>query len=446
MDAEVPSLDPPRLPANITTMIFQSMSLRDRFTCALVCKAWAQEAAAATHLVLRDVQDLSCLQSWLEKHGEHVQVLQLHQCPDSAVLTDQCPDSAVLTALPCPQLKDLLLWGSPWGGLSIDSSVWRDITTATKLTSVSLGEVQTASRHADVVSALAALPGLEQLTWNSVTCGQQWWLHDRMPLHKLTKLSALQLCFVGAAGDLEDLGLLTRLQDLSLVHVSSASEWIAAGCPGLQELNALTRLKVTDYFHDIPSSVCQLTALQQLDVSGVSQTGLNKLSPLTGLTHLCVRDLHPGPVDAPLQLPGLQHLEVQFLMDTVPMSGLGSCTQLLDLALSNVDLIAGLGPDSMLLPTTLQRLEMHNCWVSAPDDDTVPGSWQQVFSGPERLPHLTSLKMIDMDPDLQHADMECVVACCSNLKLLFLEPLRNSFTSALTRLPGLTSFTLGQVL
>jgi len=102
-------------------MMIQSMSLSGRFTCALVCKAWAEEAAAATRsIILRDrIQDLSCLQRWLEKHGGQVEVLQLYWC---------C-DSAVLTALPCPQLQDLLLWG---GLMSLHSRVWSDLAAATK--------------------------------------------------------------------------------------------------------------------------------------------------------------------------------------------------------------------------------------------------------------------------------------------------------------------------
>jgi len=89
-----------RMPSNFITMMMKSMSLSDRFTCALVCKAWAEKAAAATHsIILRNrVQDLSCLQRWLEKHGRQVEILQLHDCRDSAVLT----------ALPCLQVHYLL--------------------------------------------------------------------------------------------------------------------------------------------------------------------------------------------------------------------------------------------------------------------------------------------------------------------------------------------------
>jgi len=157
MDAAAHYLDLSRVPPNFVTMLLQSMSLSDRFTCALVCKAWAEAATAVTHSIILEhwMKYLSCLQCWLEKHGHQLKVLQLHQCRGAA-----------LTALPCPQLQDLLLW-SP----SVSSRVWSDVAAATKLTSVTLAYVKTASQQADVVSALTALPDLEQLTWDSSESG-----------------------------------------------------------------------------------------------------------------------------------------------------------------------------------------------------------------------------------------------------------------------------------
>jgi len=58
-------------------------------------------------------------------------------------------------------------------------------------------------------------------------------------LQKLTQLTALKVSCIAEAEALEHLGGLTRLQDLSL---GAAVDWAAAGCPGLQELKALTRL------------------------------------------------------------------------------------------------------------------------------------------------------------------------------------------------------------
>jgi len=420
MDAGAPPMD---VPLNVLTTILNSMSLTDRFTCALVCKAWAEAAAAAARsIILRDrMQDLSCLQRWLEKHGGQVEVFQLHQRRDAA-----------LTALPCPQLQDLLLRGS----LSLDGSVWDDIASAIKLTSVSLDGVQTPSQQADVVSALTALPDLEQLTWRSVSCGQQSVLTDSLLLQKLTKLTALKLAFIGAAEALQHLGLLTRLQGLSLCVTH---HWAAAGCPGLQELKALTRLDLAPAM-DLPPSVSLLTALQQLEVPRATPTALNKLSGLPGLTQLCVQCLEDlSPESPPLQLPGLQHLEVDEGEGTMPVSYLGRCTQLCVLKLSHSRLSC---PGSLVAGSMLQHLELRGYRIIAADGVADPVSWQQVFPGPGQLPHLTSLKMMGPKPVLQHADMERVVAYCSSLQVLYVDNIQNHLASALARLSGLTSLIL----
>jgi len=164
------------------------------------------------------------------------------------------------------------------------------------------------------------LPDLEQLTWSGVTCGQQLALTDSRLLHKLKKLTALKLEFVAEAEALEHLGLLTRLQDLGL---AVTSDWAAAGCPGLQELKALTQLELKGGIGAIPSSISHLTALQQLDAPSATPAALNKLSTLTYLR------LDYLKTCCPLQLPGLQHLKVTMQVRGItPMSFLGgSATQ-----------------------------------------------------------------------------------------------------------------------
>jgi len=299
--------------------------------------------------------------------------------------------------------------------------------------------VETTSQQAVVVSALTALPDLQQLAWWSVRRrgGQQWWLTDSMLLQKLTKLTALRLDDVKARA-LEHLGGLTRLQDLS---IGAAADWAAAGCPGLRELKALTRLELSwAGFNDLPASVSQLTALRQLDVPRATPTALSKLSALTGLTQLRVFELVDlSSATPPLQLTGLQHFEVvDGDDDTIPISFLASCTQLQVLKLYDINL----SPGSMVASTMLQRLELDGCGVSAADAAADDASWQQVFPGPGRLRHLTSLMMGNPYPDLQQADIECVVACCSSLQVLHLQTLPDNSASALACLPGLTSLTL----
>jgi len=103
LDAAAPS-DLLHLPVNFISMMLQSMSLRDRFTCALVCTGWAEAATAVTRsIVLRPrVKDLSCLQRWLEKHGGQLKALQLNQYNYTDVYPLPQPlgqHTAVLTAL-----------------------------------------------------------------------------------------------------------------------------------------------------------------------------------------------------------------------------------------------------------------------------------------------------------------------------------------------------------
>jgi len=161
-------------------------------------------------------------------------------------------------------------------------------------------------------------------------------------LQKLTKLTALRLDYVAEAEALEHLGGLTRLQDLSIAV--TPDDWAVAGCPGLQDLKALTRLYLSNLPDGMSASVSQLTALQRLGVQQVGPTALNKLSALTWLTRLGVgafQTLRPG--SPPLQLSGLRHLEVvDGWNDTLPMSFLASCTQLR--ILKPCDIILSPGP------------------------------------------------------------------------------------------------------
>jgi len=433
MVAPAVALDLSLAPMDIITVVLQYFCDKDRFTCALVCKACSNAAAAATRKIKvwqPTVQTFNCLQQWLQNHGHHLVVLQLHECGGLA-----------LTALPCAQLQDLMLHGDCQDGsnINVSSRVWGDIAAATKLTSLALQALQTASQQADVVSALTALQDLEQLTWHDVQCSGERQLCDSLLLQHLTKLTALDIERVSAAAFIH-VGSLTKLQYLS---VSAAADWAAAGCPGLQELKALTRIKSGQRVEDIPASVSQLTALQELDVFTATPTALNRLQALTGLTHLHVRWLEGLSLAIPpLQLPGLQHLMLADWSNSgpMPMSFLASCTQLRVMTLWAIDLR---GPGSLVASTMLQHLVLGGCGLSAADGVAGgPASWQQVFPGPGRLPHLTSLQLSCMRPDLQVVDIERVVACCSSLQALHLTTLQDSFVSALVQLSGLTRLKL----
>jgi len=425
-----PFLDLSHAGPDIITAVLKSMPLRARFSCALVCKAWAEAAVAATSSIILEhkMQDLSGFQRWMEKHGNQVMVLQLH-----------AGYSAALTALPCcAKLQDLLLHGTCCQYVSIGSRTWGDISSSTKLTSVSLSYVQTASQQADVVAALTALPNLEQLTWCDVHCSETGQLTDSSLLQRMTGLTSLELQFVTAAA-LQHLGSLTKLQHLS---ISDAEDWAAAGCPGLQELKALTSLYLdSNNRFDLPASISQLTALQQLDVCRATPTALNLLQVLTGLTQLYVWQVTDlSPESPPLKLPGLQHLVLSDPGDgTMCMSYLASCTHLQHLELQSYRFK---GPGSLVASTMLQHLELFSCSIAAADGAAAPFSWEQIFPGPGQLPHLTSLELFYKQPPLQPADIEGAVVSATNLKVLRLDRLHSTCAPALARLPDLTSLQL----
>jgi len=429
MDAARP-LDLSLAPLDMITVVMRNLCDKDRFTCALVCKAWAKAAAAATSDVIiwkPTLQRFNCFQQWLEKHGNQLVVLKLRGC-----------GGAALIALPCAQLQDLVLQGDfDFGAddhINIDSRVWGDIAASTNLTAVVLSGVKTASQQADVVSALTALRGLKQLTWYNVWCSGEQQLSDSLLLQHLTKLTALDVHPV-SAGALDHLGSLTKLQYLSIIAKKGSA---AAGCPGLGELKALTRLQL-DGVEDIPAPVCQLTALQELHMWKATPTALSSLQALTGLTQLHVRQLEGLSLHTPpLQLPGLQHLLLSTwgAWGSMPLSFLASCTQLHHLKLWTINLS---GPGSLVVSTMLQHLALSQFSLGAAAGVAGgPVSWQQVFPGPGRMPRLTSLQLSKVQPDLQQGDMEHVVACCSSLRALQLTTMQDSFASALAQLSGLT--------
>jgi len=244
------------------------------------------------------------------------------------------------------------------------------------------------------VAALTALPDLQHLTWRHVKCSGERQLSDSLLLHPLTTLTAVKLRPVSAAA-LEHLGSLTKLRYLG---VSGAEG--CAGCPGLQELMALTTLQLWLDAEDLPASVFQLTALQELNVLKATPTALNKLQTITGLTQLLVHQLSGLSLESPLlQLPSLQHLVLCGCPAHMPVSFLAGCTELQVLELRAVKLSA---PGSLVASTMLQHLILQDCWLSAADGVAGgPVSWQHVFPGPGRLPHLTSLQLSMVQPGLQ---------------------------------------------
>lgn len=199
-------------------------------------------------------------------------------------------------------------------------------------------------------------------------------------------------------------------------------------------------MHVADSF---PASVSQLTALRQLALKVAPLTALQGLHVLSGLTQLCVQDLSLSPGSPELQLSGLQHLELHAREGTfMPMDFLARCYQLRVLTLEGYVL---LGPDNLLPSEKLQDLLLSSCHLCPALPGAPLRSWQQALAGPwiwSRLPHLTSLQLVDLQPPLQPSDIECVLASCSNLQMLDLPSIENSFAGSLARLTGLISLRL----
>jgi len=302
--------------------------------------------------------------------------------------------------------------------------------------------MSTIPQQADVISALIALPDLQQLTWGSVKFGDMWGLSDSRLLQQLTKLTGLELGSV-AAEVLPHVSSLTKLQRLSM---QPPDEWAAADYPGLQELQGLTSLELKSSsrysaHQRFPACVSHLTALQQLKVLWATFPDLDVLTVLTALTKLNIARVMYNP--SLLRLPDLQHLllegKVEDLTKARPLlstSSLEGCTQLRCLSLSCFRLA---GPGSLVASSLLQELDVQYCILSSGDNGPAAMSpWEVFFPlGPERLPHLTSLVLHGVSPELQQADVERLVACCSGLRELQLASVTDEQCSSLAQLTGL---------
>jgi len=424
------ALDLSEAPLDVVKLLIDNMDIQQRFTCALVCSEWAKAVAAVPTptIVRHGMRNFTRLQEWLDKNGSHVETLQLH-------------GSGVIARLPCAQLQDLLLHGVGYDDaeLILDSWVWSDIAAATKLTSVQLKEVNTMSQQADVVSALIALPDLQQLTWREVICDSELELSDSRLLQRLTNVTGLEFAYV-AAEVLQHLSSLTKLQHLS---TQAPFAWAATDYPGLQELQGLTSLAIEGSWcyrgsQRFPACVIHLTALQQLEVQCATFPELNRLTALTALTKLQVAHLSPPPTL--LHLPALQHLSLKGNSDGMsrPLlcaAHLASCTQLRCLSLCSFCLM---GPGSLVASSMLQELKLQDCPLSSGGEGPAANSpWEVLLPGPGRLPHLTSLVLRYGSQEPRHTDVERLVACCSGLLELQLDFLTDEKCSSLVQLTGL---------
>jgi len=439
MDAAMCALNLHSAPQDVITAVLATMGLKQRFTCALVCRAWAKAAAAATRaLDLHEEEDIRGLQQWLEKYGNQLEFLRL--CTRR---------QGNLTTLPCAQLHDLQLGGC--AQLSVGSRVWSDVAAATKLTSVTLEDLHTESTPAEVLSVLACLPDLKQLMLGRVAYSDQYWGLDEagsLMLQQLTQITHLWVSRVQPS-TLQDIVMLGQLRSLVMTFAPTFNSlppppWPSINRSEVPGLTALTNLELFGY-PGIPPAISQMTALQQLEADEVKAAALHQLSMLPGLTRIQMR-IAPSysPESAPPQLPAMQEI-VWFAEtprqapDCLSMSFFDGCTQLQKLVL--VEFHLSLRPDrpgSWVASSTLQHLDLGSCSIVAAEGDAGPPvCWQQVFT-PGQMSQLTSLRLPcgPTTPPLSLADGHCMVDCCSRLQVL--TGVSPDILPALVTLPQLT--------
>lgn len=440
-------------PQDVITAVLATMGLKQRFTCALVCRAWARAAATRT-LDLRRREDVLGLQQWLEKYGNQLTFLCL--CTRR---------QGTLTTLPCAQLQDLQLTGGHIQEFHIASSVWSDIAAATKLTYVQLEVLHTESTPAEVMSVLARLPGLQWLMLHRVAfSGQYFGLREEhsLTLQQLTQITHLTLCDAQPSA-LRDIIMLGQLRSLIMCfplggyNLESEIQgslfpypWPSISCSKVPGLTALTYLMLHGY-PDIPPAVSQMTALQQLEANVVQATALHQLGTLPGLTRLQM-GFAPGYTteSAPPQLPAMrdihwyadpENVSAGQAPDRLSMSFFDGCTQLQKLSLQGFHLrLRADCPGSWVASITLQHLNLGSCSIVAAEGNAGPLAvpWQQVFTAPGQMGQLTTLWLPCRapTPPLSLADGECMVDCCSRLQVL--TGVSPDVLPALVRLPHLT--------
>ena len=98
----------PELPAALWAQVLQHVPLQQRLSrCALVCKAWAAAAAAATvdiKVQLFGDEKLAALQSWLHRHSGHLCSFKLARDAQACTIgLAAAPDMCAAAAAPQPQ-------------------------------------------------------------------------------------------------------------------------------------------------------------------------------------------------------------------------------------------------------------------------------------------------------------------------------------------------------
>jgi len=333
------------LPLSALTLTFEMLpfsQVAGTIDCvARVCSSWAQAAAAATRSIVLDSTDTDSLQRWLNSRGASVLEIDLTR------------PSGVISTLPCPKLRDLVLFNS-----SVDlrpgSQLLQDLCSATVLTRLCLCDV-TYQGEPDLAAVLLALPNLQEFSLSmgqeqyikvqdSQQQQQQLLLHDNLA-NEVPDSHATSLQLWSARGDPLDgfktftdsgMQLVCKLTKLQYLELGSLQGVTAAGLAGLHKLQDLQGLSLDDLTCDISlSAVCafsQLTALTKLSLHWVldgphsefDPSILEHMTQLEAVAILCCTPARGAAGAAELlsrlsQMPELRKLELKYV------TGLNEC-------------------------------------------------------------------------------------------------------------------------
>jgi hypothetical protein len=401
-------------------------------SCSLVSSSWAAAAAASTSSIsvgteytrrLRSDR-ISSLDQYTIHHGHFITSLTL-------ATTADCE----LSQLPCPHLRELVVW---YGRVQLSTL----LSSLTRLTSLQLFacEVLGGARQ---LTALTALPDLQHLGLSirgrveldkgsslqgdaaSTAAIDAWGRSIPAPGGLFSQLTQLTQLFLYSAdvGTFRHFSCLTKLQRLSMRELGAEC---AAGLTALQSFAQLTRLAITQA--DFPISmetvpaIAALTGLRSLQLSlcrmGVDPAVLGPLSQLQELD-ISFSELLGGPAGMSVLLawlPKVQHLTHLAISGHQWGMQLGGLSQQ---AVGGRGAVLAVPPQAysaFTASTALQHLELSFMDVPA-------AAWEHIFPAGRQLPSLTTFCR-EQDSDslagtlLQSQHISCIARCCCNLQSL----------------------------
>jgi hypothetical protein len=260
---------------------------RSLFSAARAHSRLQQLAVMALHrisAIVAEQQQADSVLVYLNKHGHHVDSLQISNTTPSATTIVQLPPNLQLSSLQLGNLRLQLQLGSGCWGVLVCTTIKQLQLRDCRLLDAEPAEALTA--------ALSQLPDLEHLSISFDGVSVRLSLGMLLPMQQLTylELSAFDIfAHEAATSALQPLQALTRLRDLRLGWLGPGNLMrVTASC--LSGTTNLTRLECSGHFE--PGVLAgktqhlQLTHLRaSAGAAGEAQL-LSHLQPLQQLTHL----------------------------------------------------------------------------------------------------------------------------------------------------------------